>query len=136
MSSPPGTRRRVHSEAQHDFPNFNHTTMDGKAGMAVAGTTNTPSPKKQRNKKRRANRAPKLYLFFSACCGIVVIPLCYVKLAYYLVSAGPDTSSLNAGGTTAYYDLPKIRGSDKATIHDQASHHIPRILIFTHYRDL
>lgn len=154
MSSPTGRRRRVHS----DLPVLNHAALDG---MSV--TTHLPSPRPRTNKQlsflgllqccpnnnrklrhRDGNKTLKLNLFFLVSCCFVMLPLCYIKLVCHVVLAGSNKSP--HGGA-----VPTIPGNERnptllpedaiiqrpsTTGVKEEPHEIPRILLFTHYRDL
>ncbi|KAL3942236.1 MAG: hypothetical protein SGBAC_003545 [Bacillariaceae sp.] len=144
MSSPQGRRRRVHSDAHRDPTDPNHVTALG--GIHPSG------PRIIRSKKRQGYRGlerpkSKLNLLLLVSCCFVMLPLSYVKLAYHVAfSGGPGRSP--DGGTTTTDDRTGVRGSAKSPPslpiqrpsdgvedHDETQR-IPRILLFTHYRDL
>ncbi|CAJ1945129.1 unnamed protein product [Cylindrotheca closterium] len=155
MSSPPqGRRRRVNSEVHRDLQDFNHASLDGTTLSA-----NRPNTVRLRSKKRHVyhglelcwpihhdrknhhrhdgKNGPKLNLLLLVMCCFVIVPLCYVKVAYYVAFAGSDRSPDNRSSADVH---PNVRGSPRSPSLPQdengKTHQVPRILIFTHYRDL
>eukprot|EP00526_Cylindrotheca_closterium_P009507 CAMPEP_0113643674 /NCGR_PEP_ID=MMETSP0017_2-20120614/22974_1 /TAXON_ID=2856 /ORGANISM="Cylindrotheca closterium" /LENGTH=435 /DNA_ID=CAMNT_0000555221 /DNA_START=170 /DNA_END=1473 /DNA_ORIENTATION=- /assembly_acc=CAM_ASM_000147 len=161
MSSPQGRRRRVHSEAHRDLPDSNLAALDGTTLPTTRLSPRLRSKRRQvyhglaccpikdrKNHRHDGKNGSKLNLFLLVSCCFVIIPLCYVKLAYHVAFAG---SGRSPDGSTAADGHPSVRGSARSPSlpHENSkiqrastngaedeTHRIPRILLFTHYRDL